>query len=48
MDPTVRLVEWYNYERDHVSLGEGKTLEEAYASKMSRGYGHGRAVGHYL
>ena len=32
-----RLVDRYNYERDHMSLGEGETPAMAYARKMPRG-----------
>ena len=34
IDPIDRLVEWYNHERDHMSLDEGETPAEAYARKM--------------
>lgn len=33
-DAMSRLVEWYNYERDHMSLDEGETPAMAYARKM--------------
>ena len=33
-DPIDRLVAWYNYERDHMSLDEGETPAMAYARKM--------------
>ena len=33
-DTIDRLVEWYNCERDHMSLDEGETPAEAYARKM--------------
>ena len=33
-DAMSRLVEWYNHERDHMSLDEGETPDMAYARKM--------------
>ena len=33
-DAMSRLVEWYNYDRDHMSLDEGETPAMAYARKM--------------
>ena len=33
-DPIDRLVAWYNYERDHMSLDEGEAPAMAYARKM--------------
>ena len=33
-DAMSRLVEWYNHERDHMSLDEGETPAMAYARKM--------------
>ena len=33
-DPIDRLVQWYNYERDHMSLDEGETPYMAYVRKM--------------
>ena len=36
-DPIDRLVAWYNYERDHMSLDEGETPAMAYARRMPPG-----------
>ena len=33
-DPIALLVDWYNYERDHMSLDEGETPAMAYVRKM--------------